>query len=126
MKIAAVVLAWFFFANIAEAGSFALTCIKSNTGQKINFQYRWGSNDSWKSASVRPGYWQQIWHMYDYPDENRSPRLQVRYDDDLSASSNFVITSLNSYSAYRKDCEGEGREYVFWRRGSELFIGDVR
>ena len=124
MKNWVLVLVFFAFAAPVGAGSFALTCIETNTGYTINFQYRWGEEDGWTSTSVEPGRWRMTWHMYDYPDENRSPQLQVRYDDDLTSSSNYVITSLDSYAAYKKDCEGEGKKYRFWSRHSELFIGD--
>ncbi|MGC9505032.1 hypothetical protein [Baaleninema sp.] len=101
---------------------FALTCVGTETGDTINFQARWGSNDTWESYSVRPGRWAMFTHDYDYPGENRSPQFQIRYDDDLSSDVHIVITDLDSYAAENRYCEGEGATYTFHSRGLELYV----
>jgi len=78
---------------------YALACVGTETGGKVNFQVRWGSNDSWVATSVNPGKWKVLTHQYDYPGENKSPQLQIRFDDDLSNDSHMVIVDLNAYAS---------------------------
>jgi hypothetical protein len=106
----------------ATAQRFALTCVGTETDDEVNFQYRWGKSDSWTQVSVEPGKWQMLTYKYDYAGENSSPQLQIRYDDDLSDDSNFVISDLDSYAAKNRYCEGEGKTYNFHQRGLELYI----
>ena len=107
-----------------KATRFALTCLGTETGGEVNFQYRWGPDDSWSNSSVAPGKWQMLTYKYDFRGENRSPVLQVRYDDDLSSDTNWVITDLESYAAVNRYCEGEGKTYNFYQRGLELYIAE--
>lgn len=105
----------------AQAGTkYALTCIGSETGYTINYQYRWGNNGSWQTASVKPGAWKNHRYNYKYEGENSAPQLQVRYDDDASSGSNMVITKLDSYAASYNDCEAQGKTYDFYETRGEL------
>ena len=117
-------------ALLAAAGSanaatrFALTCVGTETGYTIHYEYRWGDSGAWKSASVEPGRWKNHTWDYDRPGENRSPTFQVRYDDDLGNGTNHVITKLESFAAENNNCEAEGKTYDFIAQGNELFIQD--
>lgn len=104
---------------------YALTCIGTDTGYTIHYEYRWGEDDEWKAASVEPGNWKLHTWNYDYPGANTSPQLTIRYDDDLTGGSNHVTTDLGSYAAEYKDCEDEGKIYEFWEQGDELFVQEV-
>lgn len=106
----------------AAGTQYALTCIGSETGDTINFQYRWGASGEWRSGSVRPGYWQAISYRYNHEGENRAPQLEIRYDDDMSSAANFVRTRVSSYAAHKVDCEREGYTYNFYNRRGELFL----
>lgn len=106
----------------AEPTRFALTCIGTETSDTINFEYRWGSNDSWTQTDVSPGRWAMLTYKYDYPGKNRSPQLQIRYDDDLSSDSHYVISDLQSFAAVNRYCEAEGKRYNFHARGLELYL----
>ena len=46
-----------FHAGTAQAADtqFALTCVGTETGGDINFQYRWGPSGEWKRADAEPG-----------------------------------------------------------------------
>lgn len=103
---------------------FALTCIGTAVGQSINFHYRWGSSDPWKLATADSGQWVVLTYTYDYLNENRSPTLQIRYDDDFSSDTHFAITDLKSYAAANRYCEGEGYLYNFHLRGLELYVAE--
>lgn len=105
----------------ASAKNFALACVSTATGDTIYFEYRWG-NDDWTSVTAEPDQWQMLMWNYDYRNENRSPRLQVRYDDDMSDGENYVVTDLQAFAADSEDCEGEGKTYHFQDRRGELFL----
>ena len=105
----------------AEAARYALACIGTETGWTVNFSYRWGS-EGWRQMSVEPGKWIKLYWTYDYPGQNRSPTLLIRYDDDLSSSSNMVRTELRAYAAAYLDCEKQGKTYNFYTRGNELYV----
>lgn len=116
-----LVMASILAAPTASAKNFALACVSTATGDTIYFEYRWG-NDDWTSVTAEPDQWQMLMWNYDYRNENRSPRLQVRYDDDMSDYENYVVTDLEAFAADGEDCEGEGKTYHFHDRGGELFL----
>ena len=106
----------------AQSTRFALACIGTETGYTVNFSYRWGSTGTWKSSSVAPGKWVKLMWNYEYPGENRSPQLTVRYDDNTTTASNIVRTDLKAYAASDSNCENQGKTYNFYERGTELYI----
>lgn len=106
----------------AQAARFALVCVGTETGYAINFSYRWGNSGRWSSTSVAPGKWQKLMWNYDYPGENRSPQLTIRYDDNNTRTTNMVRTDLKAYAASQSDCEGQGKTYNFYERGTEIYI----
>ncbi|MBL8331043.1 MAG: hypothetical protein JNJ71_19555 [Rubrivivax sp.] len=108
----------------AQGTKFALTCIGTGTGGAINFSYRWGSGE-WRSTTVQPGNWVVLSYRYDYEGENRAPRLQVRFDDDLSSGTNWWNQELKSYAAREKACEREGYTYSFEARRGSLSLVDT-
>jgi len=110
------------FAAPARAADFALTCVGTETGYTIHFQYRWGKDDDWKRVSVAPGKWQLLRYTYAEPGRHYSPQLQIRYDDDLSDGERYVITPLETYAATRENCEKQGRTFNFEEDGSELVV----
>ncbi|MFM7313228.1 MAG: hypothetical protein ACKO0M_08695 [Cyanobium sp.] len=106
----------------AQSARFALACIGTETGYTVNFNYRWGTSGQWRSSSVEPGRWIKLMWNYDYPGENRSPKLTVRYDDDATSRTNIVLTDLKVYAASQSNCEAQGKTYNFYQRGNELYI----
>ena len=106
----------------AQSTQFALVCLGTETGYTINFSARWGNSGAWTKQSVAPGKWKAFTWKYDYPGENRSPKLNIRYDDDLTNRSNFVNTPLDAYAASYNNCEEQGKTYNFYTRGEELYI----
>ena len=106
----------------AQQTRYALTCLGTNTGTRVSFQYRWGGSGSWNENTAEPGKWTKMLWEYQTPGQNRSPNLTVRYDDNVTAAQNFVVTSLLSYSAKDLNCERSGKTYNFYLKGSELII----
>jgi hypothetical protein len=105
-----------------QQARYALTCLGTETGTKIRFQYRWGESGSWNEDTADPGKWTQMMWEYATPGQNRSPKLSVRYDDDYGQGMNVVITPLLSYAAKDLNCERSGKTYNFYLKGSELVI----
>lgn len=106
----------------AQRTQFALACLGTETGYTVNFSWRWGDSGRWTQSSVAPGKWKGFRWNYDYPGENRSPNLNVRYDDDATGGTNYVVTKLAAYAAWQEDCEGQGKTFNFYQRGNELYI----
>ena len=107
---------------LAQGTQFALTCIGTETGDTVNFQYRWGPDGEWRTTRVQPGKWQAISYRYRYEGENRAPQLEVRFDDDMTSDVNMVRQKLSSYAARTSHCESEGFTYNFFNRRGELFL----
>ncbi|MBJ7898721.1 MAG: hypothetical protein GC158_02110 [Cyanobacteria bacterium RI_101] len=107
---------------LAQAPKFALACIGTETGRTINYFYRWGDKGDWNQGSVAPGKWKKMIWEYDYPGENRSPQLTIRYDDDATSRTNFVRTKISPYAARGSNCEDHGKTYNFYQRGDEIYI----
>ncbi|MEN9205383.1 MAG: hypothetical protein Q6K70_06220 [Thermostichales cyanobacterium DRC_bins_46] len=108
-----------------QATRFAMTCIGTEAGSAINFAYRWGESGSWENTSVEPGKWLILTWRYDYPNQNRSPVLTVRYDADFTSATSFVVEQLESYAApIDSNCEQYGKTYNFYtsRTGDTLFL----
>lgn len=113
--------------TVAEpAARHALVCVGTETGETVNFQARWGDDGAWSAKSIAPGKWQILTYPYDYPGENRSPALQIRFDDDLSSKSHMVIVKVNAYAAVGENCEKEGATHNFREQNGvlELFKED--
>jgi hypothetical protein len=108
----------------AQSKRFALACVSTLTDHKINFEYRWGKDAEWTAASVGPGNWQLLMWRYNRANENRSPPLQVRYDDDMSKRTNYAITDIEAYAASSENCEDQGKTYHFYVEDGELFLSD--
>ena len=106
----------------AQEARYALTCLGTNTGTKISFQYRWGDSGSWNEDTADPGKWTKMMWEYASPGQNRSPKLSVRYDDDYTSRTRVVVTPLVAYAAKDLNCERSGKTYNFYLKGSELVI----
>jgi hypothetical protein len=111
---------------MAAGSTHALTCIGTETGESVNFSYRWGPSRDWKSTAVQPGKWLLLSWRYKYADYNRSPQLEFRYDDDSTDGAHFVHTKVRSYAVSDiRDCENQGFRYEFRLRGNEVYLLEV-
>lgn len=106
----------------ASGTQHALTCVGTETGETVYFQYRWGLSGEWRRSEATPGHWQVITYRYRYAGENSAPQLELRFDDDLSSGVNMVRQKLKSYAARTRNCEAEGYTYNFVDRAGELFL----
>lgn len=106
----------------AQSTRFGLACLGTETGYKINFSWRWGESGTWNQSSVAPGKWRSFAWNYDYPGENKSPYLYIRYDKDLSSGTEYVRTKLKAYAAAYNNCEKHGKTYNFYEGSGGLYI----
>lgn len=112
--------------TMAAGATHALTCIGTETGGPVNFSYRWGPSNDWKGTTVQPGRWLLLSWRYKYADYDRSPQLEVRYDDDYTDGAHFVRTKVESYAVSdNRDCENQGHRYEFRLRGNEVYLLDM-
>lgn len=105
----------------ADGERFALACIGTETGEAVNYAWRWGDRP-WHQEKVYPGKWHALYWDYDYPGQKVSPQLQVRYDDDLRSAKHMVVSRLDRFAADSTDCDCEGKRYYFRRRGMEIYL----
>jgi hypothetical protein len=97
----------------AEAASrFGVVCVHNRTNATINFQVKWADVGRWDSYALSPGGNRWFSHRYDEQDENRSPRLLVRFDSDLTQQRFNLQYKLNRRAAAGQSC-GEGMPYAF-------------
>lgn len=81
----------------AQQTRFALACIQTRFNA-TSFAYRWG-NGHWTNTSVPRGKWHYLAYRYNYPGENRSPRLQIMFDKDISRNTNITYVNLEANAA---------------------------
>ncbi|MCP9849680.1 hypothetical protein KBY88_07625 [Cyanobium sp. Morenito 9A2] len=108
--------------SYSQQQRYALTCLGTNTGTKIKFQYRWGDSGAWNEDTADPGRWTKMLWEYETPGQNKSPTLTVKYDDDYTSSTHIVTTPLKSYAARDLNCERSGKTYNYYLKSSELVI----
>jgi hypothetical protein len=96
----------------AAANRFAVVCIKNRTQIPVNYQIKWADVGRWESQVLHPGRQTSFAHQYDSQDENRSPRLNIRFDSNLSKSNFSTGYKLERYRAAGDSC-AEGKPYAF-------------
>ena len=95
--------------------------ITNRTGVTVTYSVRWGDGP-WQTGSVRPGgvithYW-----SYKKPNVRDSPRLQIRFDADLSGGTYIRTHSLRKYPSSNTNPRNF-RRYAFRREsGQQRFI----
>jgi len=122
LKTAAIVLGIAvssLFVSPAEAlaakNTHAMVAVKNPTNIKINYYFRWGKDAEWKSYSIEAGNWR--WHSweYDYPNENKSPIPQIKFDEDLSDELEWRIYDLKAFASPDQEIE-HAKKYKFIRK----------
>lgn len=107
----------------ARAGSL-VSCVKSDAGQAVHFQYRWSRDGRWFPAEASTEGWITISIPARQGDpEGDTPELFVRYDDDPTESRHVVLQRLIARPAAEVQCDSvDIAKYVFRVRDSELFL----
>lgn len=108
--------------SASASNRYAVTTIENPFSNiTITYQYKWG-NGQWRSATLYPG--QSRWHSWQYrfANENRSPKLYIRFDSDRRAGVTYFQTySLVRYAVpdqasrgkvYRFKFNGPARQYI--------------
>jgi hypothetical protein len=95
------------------ANRFAVVCVHNKTTVPINFQVKWADVNRWDENKLSPGSSMWFSHKYDKQNENKSPRLLVRFDSDLKQNRQYQIEyKLERRAAAGQTCS-EGKPYAF-------------
>uniref|UniRef100_A0A0G4G920 Uncharacterized protein n=1 Tax=Chromera velia CCMP2878 TaxID=1169474 RepID=A0A0G4G920_9ALVE len=96
----------------ASCNWYALACINNNVRLNVNYKYKWG-NGPWRSDRVNEGWLVGHYHRYDHCNENKSPKLVVEFDGDLTGGFTWKKYLLNKYASPHKNCHEGGKQYCF-------------
>ena len=108
-------------AIVMAANRFAVVGVENGTHVTIRMEHKWGDG-SWKLDVLPPGGRKWLWHTYDNPNENRSPRFHLRFDSDLQPGKRFDINyDLKKRAAPAHDWE-DAHKYVFRFDGNRNYI----
>jgi hypothetical protein len=103
------------------ASRYGVVCLHNHTDDPINFRVSIG-DDSWTRETLAPDTTLTFSHRYKYPNEDRSPIFEVRFNSDLTGSRDYVHKELERRSAVGKSCS-EGMNYAFeYERNNRNFI----
>jgi hypothetical protein len=106
----------------AAANRYAVVCIKNQTQIPIKYRIQWADVGQWEYKVIRPGFQTSFSHRYDHQNEDRSPRLRISFDSDLSQGSYSTKYKLDRFAAAGNSC-GEGKPYAFqYERTNRNFI----
>lgn len=88
----------------------------------ITYQFKWGEEGQWQTRTLYPG--QSRWHSwkYAYPDQNRSPKLYIKFDADRYSGQYYwqtywlvryaVPDQASRGKVYRFKFNGPGQRYI--------------
>ena len=118
--IVAAVAGLSFFGITEDASAidrFAGVTINNSLGLRINYQVKWGDG-SWQQRSIGPNGSRSEWFRYKRPGQNRSPRLQIRFDSDMSGETHNVVYDLKKYASPDRDSKSF-KQYIFRTDGTQ-------
>ena len=101
---------------------YAVTCISTATDTTVHFFYRYGNNE-WKLIEVSPGESHYMSWEYDYANQNRSPQLQIRYND-IPDTQHFTTYNVKGYASSSQNCV-EGKQYEFYFLNGAIMLREV-
>lgn len=110
----------------AAKNRYAMVAFRNNQDFTINYYFRWGKDAEWKLVSVKPGEYH--WHSWEYEflNENKSPTPQIKFDQDLSDATDWVIYNLKAYASPDQDVDNaKVYKFVVKMRGKVLDIVSV-
>lgn len=94
-----MLLAW---PSLSHANTHGCSCVKNETGQAINFRYRFGNGD-WKSVRLQAGWEDAI--CWKYADAKRSsPPLSFQLDVDMTKGNAWTTYALTRVQTPGSTC----------------------
>lgn len=90
---------------------YGIVTIHNKTSRVIHYSYRTGNGD-WHETTIEPNHYRSYSHKYAYPNENRSPKLHIRFDSDMTSGVAKRQVTLDRKSAAYVRPEF-GRHYDF-------------
>ncbi len=102
-------------ASSAQAANrFAAVTIENPLNHPVTFMHK-TKNSSWRSVTLGPGQHRTLRHMYGRLDEDRSPTLYIKFDQDLSANDYWSSGVVDRYAV--RDEASRGKRYRFYLDG---------
>ena len=90
--------------------SYAVLCVKNETGIDIEYIAWWGEEDGGKFTIKKD---EEIPHWYQYPDgESSSPDFFINFPPDKSNINKRKELKLKRYRSFDRDCNS-GKSYIF-------------
>ena len=101
----------------SAANRFGLTEIINDTNVTLNYSIRWGPNGQWQNMQLAPGKsWIHSWR-YERVNNEQSPTLYVRFDEDLDSNLNNFRTGTCVRYAAPEISSRFSKKYKFVRDG---------
>jgi hypothetical protein len=113
---------WSAGAQAANNSHYGVVCLKNDTRAQITYLHR-VANGGWERHFLAPGVTWKFTHRYDGANEDKSPPLFVKYDQDASSARNFQHEQKLRRRAAVGDTCREGHVYAFqYERANRNFI----
>jgi hypothetical protein len=109
-------------AQAANNKHYGVVCLRNDTRAQITFLRKVG-NGPWEKLFMAPGVTWTFSHRYDGANENKSPPLFVKHDQDARSGRDFQqVKELRRLAAVGDTCQ-EGHVYAFqYERANQNFI----
>ena len=113
---------WSAGAQAANNKHYGVVCLRNDTRAQITYLHRVG-NGGWQTRFLAPGDGWKFTHRYDEANENSSPSIFVKYDQDARSGRNFQHEQkLMRRAAVGETCQ-EAHVYAFqYERANRNFI----
>jgi hypothetical protein len=123
-----VTLALFATSGI-EAGAanrYGVVCLHNETKAMVSLRVKWDDVGNWQEYTLRPGWNRSFSHRYDKQNENKSPKLVVKFDSDVRSGKRYNMEyQLPRRAAAGNSC-AEGNQYYFVYEGSNRNFIDLK
>lgn len=109
--------------GIFAQNRYALVCVKNRTNKSIQYQYKWDEGrKNWNLKRLSPNEKIGHFYKYEYINENRSPKIYLRFDADLSRGAYWIQYRLNKKAVPETNCNNYGEFYYFRETSGSIDI----
>ena len=85
---------------------YAVAKITNPLSRTVTYRYRWGDR-AWKTVSIAPGVTMRHSWRYQFPGQNKSPKLVVRFDADVGEGVFMRTYTLKKYAVQFRTIGGK-------------------
>ena len=106
----------------AEDTYYGVTSLENNTDDTIRYFFKWDRpGEGWELRTLEPHTGRHHSWRYDYPNQNRGPRLLVMFDCDGTSQTRWETRALESYASPTPD-ERYAKQYEFMINRDEFML----